>query len=102
MEFGALAILPPLIAIVIALLSKQTILSLFIGVWAGATIINSWNPLTGFAKSISDYMVPSIADPWNAALLILVSLAGGFIHILRVTGAAQAFAQVATKKVNTR
>lgn len=102
MEFGALAILPPLIAIVIALLSKQTILSLFIGVWAGATIINSWNPFTGFAKSISDYMVPSIADPWNAALLILVSLAGGFIHILRVTGAAQAFAQVATKKVNTR
>ncbi|MFT4413767.1 Na+/H+ antiporter NhaC family protein [Fredinandcohnia humi] len=102
MEYGILAILPPLIAIVFALLTKQTILSLFVGVWLGASIINSWNPLTGFAKSISDYMIPSIADPWNAGLLVLVSLAGGFIHILRVTGAAEAFAQTATKKVNTR
>ncbi|MGA5690630.1 Na+/H+ antiporter NhaC family protein [Cytobacillus pseudoceanisediminis] len=102
MEFGALSLLPPLVAIGIALLTRQTILSLFIGVWVGATIINSWNPFSGFAKSISDYMIPSIADPWNAGLLILVSLAGGFIHILRVTGAAQAFAQVATRKINTR
>lgn len=102
MEFGILSLLPPLMAIIIALLTRQTILSLFIGVWVGATIINSWNPFSGFAKSISDYMIPSIADPWNAGLLILVSVAGGFIHILRVTGAAQAFAQVATKKVNTR
>lgn len=102
MEFGVLSLLPPLVAIIIALLTKQTILSLFIGVWVGATIINSWNPLSGFAKSISDFMIPSIADPWNAGLLVLVSLAGGFIHILRVTGAAQAFAQVATKKVDSR
>lgn len=102
MEFGVLSLLPPLVAIIIALLTRQTILSLFIGVWVGATIINSWNPFSGFAKSISDYMIPSIADPWNAGLLILVSLAGGFIHILRVTGAAQAFAQVATKRVNTK
>ncbi|MRX72823.1 sodium:proton antiporter [Bacillus lacus] len=102
MEYGALALLPPLVAIIIALLTKQTILSLFIGVWVGATILNSWNPFSGFAKSISDYMIPSIADPWNAGLLVLVSLAGGFIHILRVTGAAQAFAQTATKKLNSR
>ncbi|PLR94606.1 Na+/H+ antiporter NhaC family protein [Bacillus sp. T33-2] len=102
MEYGALSLLPPLIAIIIALLTRQTLLSLFIGVWVGSTIINSWNPFSGFAKSISDFMIPSIADPWNASLLILVSLAGGFIHILKVTGAAQAFAQVATKKVNTR
>lgn len=102
MEFGILALLPPLIAIIIALLTKQTILSLFIGVWVGSTIINSWNPFSGFARSISDFMIPSIADPWNAGLLVLVSLAGGFIHILRATGAAQAFANIATKRVNTR
>ncbi|WP_096187101.1 Na+/H+ antiporter NhaC family protein [Evansella halocellulosilytica] len=102
MEYGFLAIIPPLLAIIIALKTKQTLVSLFAGVWIGATIIYSWNPLVGFIATISDFIIPSIADSWNAGLLILVTLAGGFVHILKVSGAAQAFAQVATRKINTR
>lgn len=102
MEFGILSLLPPIIAIVIAIITRQTIFPLLIGVWLGATIINDWNPLAGFTYSVTDVIIPSIADPWNAGLLILVSLAGGFVNILRMTGAAQAFANVTTKKINTR
>jgi tetracycline resistance efflux pump len=102
MEFGILALLPPFIAIVIAIVTRQTILSLFIGVWLGATIITGWNPFVGFTNSITDFLIPSIADPWNASLLLLVTLAGGFINTLKVTGAAQAFANATTKKINTR
>src|SRR5699024_12593495 len=47
-------------------------------------------------------MVPSIADPWNASLILLVVFTGGFINVLRTTGAGQAFAEFATKKVDTR
>jgi Na+/H+ antiporter NhaC len=101
-EFGILAIIPPLVAIIFALKTKQTLLSLFIGVWVGATIIYNWNPLVGFINTISDFIIPAIADPWNAGLLLLVTLAGGFVHVLRMSGAAQAFAQVVTRKVNTR
>lgn len=102
MEYGALSLLPPIIAIVIAIATRQTILSLFIGVWLGATIISAWNPFVGFTSTITDFMIPKIADPWNASLLILVALAGGFINTLKVTGAAQAFANATTKKINTR
>ncbi len=42
-----LSLLPPIIAILLALKTKQTLLSLFVGVWVGATIINGYNPLVG-------------------------------------------------------
>lgn len=101
-NYGWISLIPPIVAIVLALTTKQTILSLFFGVWVGSTIINNWNPLVGFTKIISDFIIPSIADPWNAALLVLVAFSGGFVHILSISGAAEAFAQSATKKINTR
>lgn len=102
MEYGLLSLLPPLLAIIIAILTKQTVVALFLGVWFGATVINNWNPVLGFTYTINDVMVPSIADSWNAALILLVVFTGGFINILRKTGAGQAFAEFTTKKVNTR
>lgn len=97
--FGIFCLLPPLFAIVLALITKQTVLSLFVAVWLGATMISGGNPLVGFTKIVSDYMIPSISS--NASMLILVTLAGGMIAMLRVTGAAQAFASLVTKKINT-
>lgn len=102
MEYGFLSLLPPLLAIIIAILTKQTVIALFLGVWFGATVINHWNPVQGFTHTINEVMVPSIADSWNAALILLVVITGGFINILRKTGAGQAFAEFTTKKINTR
>ena len=101
-EYGIICLLPPLIAIIMALLTKQTLLSLFVGVWAGATIIGGWNPLVGFATTFTDYIIPSMSDPWNAGMLILVSFAGGFMYMLRSSGASKAFARAITKKIKTR
>lgn len=102
MNYGIISLLPPLIAIFMALKTKQTLVSLFVGVWVGATIINGWNPFVGFAKSFTDFVIPSMADPWNAGMLVLVSLAGGFMYILRASGASSAFAQSATRKIKNR
>lgn len=99
-DYGIVSLLPPIIAVVLALLTKQTLLSLFFAVWAGATIIGGYNPIVGFTKVISDYMIPAIGNKWNAGLLILVTMAGGFVYMLRITGAAEAFAKVVTKKIN--
>ena len=46
-DFGILCLIPPIITIILALVTKNTILSLFLGVWVGATIIAGWNPLSG-------------------------------------------------------
>ncbi|AOT70757.1 Na+/H+ antiporter NhaC family protein [Geosporobacter ferrireducens] len=98
--FGILCLLPPIVAIVLALITKQTILSLFVATWLGSTMINGWNPIVGFVKIISDYMVPAIASEWNASLLVLVTFSGGLIAMLRVIGAAQAFAALVTRSIN--
>ena len=79
MEYGIICLLPPIIAIVLALKTKQTLPSLFIAVWVGATIIKGWNPIAGFTAIISEYMIPSICkrittpDFWFL-LLCLVDL----------------------------
>ena len=83
-------LIPPIVAIGLALWTKQTIFSLFIAVWLGSTMMNGFNPLVGFVKIISDYMIPSLSG--NASLIILVTLSGGMIAMLRNTGAAEAFA----------
>src|SRR5699024_317913 len=91
MEYGLLSLLPPLLAIIIAIITKQTVVALFLGVWFGATVMNEWNPVSGFTYTVNEIMVPSIADPWNASLILLVVFTGGFINVLRTTGAGKAF-----------
>ena len=100
-SFGILCLLPPLVAVALALKTKKTLLSLFIAVWVGSTMLNGYNPILGFTKIVSDLMIPAMASKWNAGMLILVSMAGGFIAILRDTGAAKAFADKVSKTVDT-
>lgn len=99
--FGILCLIPPIVAVVLALITKQTILSLFVAVWVGSTMINGYNPIVGFIKIFSDFIIPSMASEWNAGLLVLVTLSGGLIAMLRVTGSAQAFAKLVTRKINS-
>ena len=98
-NFGVLCLIPPIVAIALALWSKQTIMSLFLAVWLGSTMINGYNPLVGFAKIISDYMIPSLSG--NASLVVLVTISGGTIAMLRTTGAAEAFVTRVNKVINT-
>ena len=54
-NFGILCLIPPLVAVVLALKTKQTILSLFIAVWVGSTMLNGYNPIVGFIKIFSKW-----------------------------------------------
>ena len=95
-DFGILCLIPPIITIILALVTKNTILSLFLGVWVGATIIAGWNPLSGFINVFNDFMIPSLGN----GIILLVTLAGGMIIMLRVVnGSAYAFAKLLSKKI---
>lgn len=100
-SYGIICLLPPLVAIVLAIVTKNTLFSLVLAVWVGSTVINDWNPVVGFVKIISDYIIPSMASEWNASLLVLVTLAGGLIGMFKVTGAAQAFARLTSKAIDS-
>lgn len=100
-DFGILCLIPPIVTIVLALVTKHTILSLMLGVWVGSTIINGWNPVTGFINILPDFMIPSLGNEYNAGLVLLVTFAGGMIIMLRETGGAYAFAKLLSKKIDT-
>ena len=50
--FGWVSVLPPVIAIALAIWSKQVYLSLGLFIWMGWTIMNSWNPVAGLVQSV--------------------------------------------------
>lgn len=100
--YGILALLPPLVAIAMALITKQTILSLILGVFTGVTIINGWNPIVAIPKMIGDYFIPQIGNEWNAGMIMLITACGGFVYLIKISGAGKALGDVASKKIKTR
>lgn len=100
--FGWLALIPPLLAIVLAIWKRQVIVSLFLGIWAGATIINHYNPITGLLDSFSKFVVEkSLADPWNIGIIIFCLAIGGMIGVIGKMGGTKAIAESIIKKATS-
>ena len=56
------SILPPLLAIILAISTKQVVLSLFAGIWMGFTVMSGFNPLAGVTASL-DGIINVFTDP---------------------------------------
>lgn len=102
MEYGILSLIPPLTAIILALITKQTVFSLLIGLWIGTTIVCGWNPIVAFPTMISKFFIPLIANEWNAGMLMLIVSCGGFVYLIKRSGGAKAFGDFAARRVRTR
>ena len=103
-NIGALTLLPPLIAIVLAFITKNVVLSLFLGIFSGAIIIQYAGGasilggiLNGFT-AIVDYLLNSLADPWNAGIILQVLAIGGLIALVTSSGGAKAIAESLAKR----
>jgi len=81
-----LSLLPPLIAIGLALITKEVLLSLFVGIFSGALFLFNWNPVAALARSIDRFIAPSLADPDNAAILVFTTLLGGMVGLINRSG----------------
>ncbi len=102
MEYGILSLLPPLIAIGLALITKQTVFSLIMGLWVGVTILNGWNPIIALPKMITDYFIPNIGNEWNAGMILLTVACGGFVYVFKISGAAKAFGGAVAKGIKNK
>jgi Na+/H+ antiporter NhaC len=96
---GWLSILPPLVAIILALLSREVISSLFIGIWLGSGIIYNYNPFTGFLRALDKYLLNSLADTGHAAIIIFSVCLGGMIGVINRTGGMQGIVDIISQKV---
>ena len=96
--FGALSLITPFIAIVLSFITKQVVLSLAAAVFAGATIINGGNIFEGFLRTCDTYFVGTVADSWNASLMLFILAVGGMIAVMSRMGGMQAMAVAMAKK----
>ena len=104
--FGFWTLIPPVVAIVLAFITKDVVLSLFIGVFSGTFLINvidSSIPMT-FVKGFTDIIkrvVGSLADSWNAGIVLQVLCIGGVVALITKMGGTKAVALWLSKKAKT-
>ena len=104
--FGIWTIIPPLVAIILAFITKNVVISLFVGTLAGCFMlqINDYNFFGALVHSFLDFVqraLNSLADPWNAGIVLQVLVIGGIINLVSKMGGAKAVAEALAKKAKT-
>ena len=96
------SLVPPLIAIILALITKEVYSSLFIGIIVGGILFAGFN-LAGVMEHVFvDGMVSSIADSWNAGILIFLVILGCMVVLMNKAGGSAAFGRWAKAHVKTK
>jgi len=84
------SVLPPLLAIALAIITRQVILSLGIGIWLGFCLLNGVNPLTGLAQAV-DGVISVFSDAGDTRVLVFTLVIGGLIATLEKAGGVRGF-----------
>lgn len=85
-----LSVLPPLLAIFLAIFSKQVYVSLLSGIYIGWTILSGWNPLKGFSASVTG-LVNVFRDGDNVRVILFCGLVGALITLSQRSGGVDGF-----------
>ena len=88
--YGLLSLLPPVIAIGLALWTRQVFLSLFIGIWIGFLILAAGNPVAGTFATI-DGLVSVFSSAGNTRIIIFTLVVGALISLIQRSGGVQGF-----------
>ena len=105
-RFGLLTLIPPIVAIVLAFITKNVVISLFIGILSGSFLISltGYNVFYALIQAFLDFVtraLNSLADPWNAGIILQVLVIGGVINLVGKMGGAKAIAEALAKKAKT-
>jgi tetracycline resistance efflux pump len=84
------SVLPPVLAIVLAIWTRQVYLSLAAGVWMGWMIVEGWSPFSGVGRSIAE-TVAVLASPGNANVILFTLVIGALIATLETSGGVRGF-----------
>lgn len=105
-RFGILTLLPPIIAIVLAFITKNVVLSLSLGVFSGTFLMqlqgrNVFGAILNGFLDVINKVLGSLADPWNAGIILQCMTIGGLIALVSKMGGAKAVAESLAKKAKT-
>ncbi len=89
-ESSATVLLPPLLAISLALITRQVYLSLAAGIWIGYALLAGGAPLSGLASAI-DGVIAVLQSPGDARVIVFTLVIGGLIATLEASGGVRGF-----------
>ena len=96
------ALVPPVIAIVLALITKEVYSSLIIGIVAGGFIFAAGNVETAVNHVLFDGFVASLSDSYNMGIIVFLVLLGMLVSLMNKAGGSAAFGRWASKHIKTR
>ncbi len=91
-EYGFLSLLPPVLAIFLAILTRQVFVSLLVGIWLGWFIIYDYHWLGGTMASVQA-LVDVFKDPGNTRTIMFCALVGALIVFIQRSGGVEGFIQ---------
>lgn len=97
MEYGILSIAIPILTIILAIITKDVIVSLIGGIFAGFLVLNAYNPAEAFV-ALFDGIIALFAEGWIVKTLLFMLLIGAIINLLSVSGAVESFVAYLSKK----
>ena len=96
------AIFPPLLAIVLALVTKEVYSSLFIGIVSGGLLYAGFEPVGSLTHVVQDGFIKAVADPYNIGIIFFLVLLGALVAMMNKTGASAAFGRWAQTHIKSR
>ncbi len=96
------ALLPPLIAIILALITKEVYSSLFIGILSGALLYSNFSFTGTMDHMFAGGFIPSIADGYNIGILLFLVILGAIVVLMNKAGGSAAFGKWAEKHIKSK
>ena len=96
-----IALIPPIIAIALALITKEVYSSLFIGILSGALLHSNFN-IWGMVTTTFDEMIAKLSDSWTVGILIFLVVLGMMVSLINKAGGSAAYGRWAKEHIKTR
>ena len=101
--FGsAWSLLPPLVAIALALITKEAYSSLFIGIVCGGILWSGGHFERTVHHVLADGIISRLSDSYNVGILVFLIILGSLVAMMNKTGASAAFGAWAENRIKTR
>jgi Na+/H+ antiporter NhaC len=98
----AWSVVPPVVAIVLALITKEVYSSLFIGIFVGALYYTNYSLWGAIDFTFTGAMVPQLTDSWNVGILVFLVILGAMVALMNKAGGTAAFGRWAENNIKSR
>ena len=96
------AALPPIIAIGLALITKEVYSSLFLGIFVGGLMYSNFQFMPTIIHVFDDGIIMNLSDSWNVGILIFLVILGVMVQLMNTAGGSAAFGKWSNDRIKSR